>query len=52
VVTLARAPQHFLAALDQRGAQLDARAGAIAQDKIDYERWSQRCQERAIHGDY
>jgi hypothetical protein len=52
VVTVARAQHHFLAALDQRVPQWDARSRAIAQEVVDYERWSQRCQERAIYGDY
>ncbi len=50
VVTVARAPRHFLDALDQRAGQFEQCARSYADEAIQQDRWWQRCQERALYG--
>jgi len=52
VVTMSRAEQHFLAALETRAARIDLRSRQIADERVAYERWSRAAQERAINGDW
>ena len=51
-VTVRDPNKHFLDALDARRDPLLRLMTKIAQERVDYERWSQACEDRAINGDW